>query len=185
MRFSVGSVCRAAGIVKPVGISVSRWFRFASAAPVGDVVASEHTIATPRFHLRLRPLALPRLHVLAVPALVFVVALIPRLVLAHTLDLITDEGVYVPVGRFDYQLFMSGNFASGHWLTNYEAPALPKLLMGLGSTLAGSVAPTDGWLFGARLPGVFLSALFLDRKSTRLNSSHSQISYAVFCLKKK
>src|SRR5688572_32285259 len=28
-------------------------------------------------------------------------------------------------------------------------------------------------------------ALSLDRKSTRLNSSHSQISYAVFCLKKK
>src|SRR2546430_6925701 len=26
---------------------------------------------------------------------------------------------------------------------------------------------------------------FPDRKSTRLNSSHSQISYAVFCLKKK
>src|SRR2546430_5484666 len=26
---------------------------------------------------------------------------------------------------------------------------------------------------------------FGDRKSTRLNSSHSQISYAVFCLKKK
>src|SRR2546430_14479764 len=28
-------------------------------------------------------------------------------------------------------------------------------------------------------------ATWLDRKSTRLNSSHSQISYAVFCLKKK
>src|SRR5688572_31178456 len=28
-------------------------------------------------------------------------------------------------------------------------------------------------------------ALDQDRKSTRLNSSHSQISYAVFCLKKK
>src|SRR2546427_8304018 len=28
-------------------------------------------------------------------------------------------------------------------------------------------------------------ALLRDRKSTRLNSSHSQISYAVFCLKKK
>src|SRR2546430_13347850 len=27
--------------------------------------------------------------------------------------------------------------------------------------------------------------LLEDRKSTRLNSSHSQISYAVFCLKKK
>src|SRR2546430_11282935 len=29
------------------------------------------------------------------------------------------------------------------------------------------------------------SKLSRDRKSTRLNSSHSQISYAVFCLKKK
>src|SRR3712207_7239937 len=29
------------------------------------------------------------------------------------------------------------------------------------------------------------SSLFRDRKSTRLNSSHANISYAVFCLKKK
>src|SRR5438270_4751978 len=29
------------------------------------------------------------------------------------------------------------------------------------------------------------SQVGVDRKSTRLNSSHSQISYAVFCLKKK
>src|SRR2546430_5200236 len=36
-------------------------------------------------------------------------------------------------------------------------------------------------------PGSFRSAPYAnpDRKSTRLNSSHSQISYAVFCLKKK
>src|SRR2546421_6503035 len=40
---------------------------------------------------------------------------------------------------------------------------------------------------GARLyhKGKEVSALRLDRKSTRLNSSHDQISYAVFCLKKK
>src|SRR2546430_13470153 len=30
-----------------------------------------------------------------------------------------------------------------------------------------------------------VGVLQIDRKSTRLNSSHSQISYAVFCLKKK
>ena len=30
-----------------------------------------------------------------------------------------------------------------------------------------------------------LSAIAIDRKSTRLNSSHANISYAVFCLKKK
>src|SRR5688572_31869238 len=33
--------------------------------------------------------------------------------------------------------------------------------------------------------GVRLAVPDRDRKSTRLNSSHSQISYAVFCLKKK
>src|SRR3712207_7614799 len=33
-------------------------------------------------------------------------------------------------------------------------------------------------------PGVF-GGIALDRKSTRLNSSHANISYAVFCLKKK
>src|SRR2546427_9323236 len=36
-----------------------------------------------------------------------------------------------------------------------------------------------------REPTLGLSTTALDRKSTRLNSSHSQISYAVFCLKKK
>src|SRR2546430_8525332 len=33
--------------------------------------------------------------------------------------------------------------------------------------------------------GAGFGGLRRDRKSTRLNSSHSQISYAVFCLKKK
>src|SRR5690606_40678391 len=37
-----------------------------------------------------------------------------------------------------------------------------------------------GWHRGEELVGVAL-----DRKSTRLNSSHVKISYAVFCLKKK
>src|SRR2546427_7863557 len=34
-------------------------------------------------------------------------------------------------------------------------------------------------------PNRALVDVLRDRKSTRLNSSHSQISYAVFCLKKK
>src|SRR2546430_6643460 len=34
-------------------------------------------------------------------------------------------------------------------------------------------------------PDVVKQAILTDRKSTRLNSSHSPISYAVFCLKKK
>src|SRR6266496_1386570 len=35
------------------------------------------------------------------------------------------------------------------------------------------------------LPSCRRAPLALDRKSTRLNSSHVEISYAVFCLKKK
>src|SRR5688572_24771150 len=35
------------------------------------------------------------------------------------------------------------------------------------------------------LDELFEALTLIDRKSTRLNSSHSQISYAVFCLKKK
>src|SRR2546430_12378161 len=60
---------------------------------------------------------------------------------------------------------------------------------------AGGLAREDVdayWLgtLGSGQSGLTLSkALALDykpdRKSTRLNSSHSQISYAVFCLKKK
>src|SRR2546427_3088067 len=44
------------------------------------------------------------------------------------------------------------------------------------------------WGADARLgrrPAVHEKMTGPDRKSTRLNSSHSQISYAVFCLKKK
>src|SRR5216683_3732011 len=58
-------------------------------------------------------------------------------------------------------------FPSPEWVTAY------------GAAINGSedyrTASTD-WTHGS---------VALDRKSTRLNSSHDQISYAVFCLKKK
>src|SRR3712207_8355062 len=44
----------------------------------------------------------------------------------------------------------------------------------------------EGHLFAAELlPAEERPEYPLDRKSTRLNSSHANISYAVFCLKKK
>src|SRR5690242_21488374 len=53
--------------------------------------------------------------------------------------------------------------------------------------LAGSIRPFTRCM---RCNGVLIpigreEAAALDRKSTRLNSSHMSISYAVFCLKKK
>src|SRR2546427_4890207 len=40
-------------------------------------------------------------------------------------------------------------------------------------------------VFGTHDGNLIAEIAARDRKSTRLNSSHSQISYAVFCLKKK
>src|SRR5256886_9086157 len=45
----------------------------------------------------------------------------------------------------------------------------------------GTVGYQHGYLLAPEIEDGFAA----DRKSTRLNSSHSQISYAVFCLKKK
>src|SRR3712207_8129316 len=61
------------------------------------------------------------------------------------------------------------------WLTNNAVreeeatPARLVVLAAMAAMLVASLAVPDA----------------LDRKSTRLNSSHANISYAVFCLKKK
>src|SRR3712207_8614411 len=54
--------------------------------------------------------------------------------------------------------------------------------------LATNVAETSLTVPGIRYvvdPGTARISRYRDRKSTRLNSSHANISYAVFCLKKK
>src|SRR5688572_11828323 len=78
--------------------------------------------------------------------------------------------------------------------------SLPTLFHGSGNTETGYVTPrlqpaeseirtSTVVSDSARGLPVILPCTFMcspsDRKSTRLNSSHSQISYAVFCLKKK
>src|SRR5689334_4523734 len=60
--------------------------------------------------------------------------------------------------------------AQGHWGDQSWAPML--------GTVMGWVSLRAGHYAGIRVGGS-------DRKSTRLNSSHRSISYAVFCLKKK
>src|SRR2546422_8300321 len=54
--------------------------------------------------------------------------------------------------------------------------ALPILKFAEARLVAGAITP---------VPGGVGPMTITDRKSTRLNSSHGYISYAVFCLKKK
>src|SRR3712207_8233436 len=51
--------------------------------------------------------------------------------------------------------------------------------------MARGICRGSGWVPGAVAPGGCERGTGADRKSTRLNSSHANISYAVFCLKKK
>src|SRR3989442_9939620 len=72
------------------------------------------------------------------------------------------------------------------YTTLFRSPHVPLgAAEGLLRPVAGSPASVEtGAEPGQRLGGV-PEQVVGDRKSTRLNSSHVRISYAVFCLKKK
>src|SRR3712207_8188337 len=59
---------------------------------------------------------------------------------------------------------------------------LPSMMLGGATT--GAIVAASGVELRAPHGGIFVF-FAIDRKSTRLNSSHANISYAVFCLKKK
>src|SRR3712207_8499628 len=65
-------------------------------------------------------------------------------------------------------------------------PALEHTLADLGIDLkAQENVHLDVEQRDNKTPRAFCAPIEVDRKSTRLNSSHANISYAVFCLKKK
>src|SRR5690625_5517747 len=75
----------------------------------------------------------------------------------------------------------------------YELDAIAAVVIG-GTSLSGGRGTVVGTMIGALIISVLTNGLQIlsipqewqeDRKSTRLNSSHVAISYAVFCLKKK
>src|SRR5690242_21234673 len=65
---------------------------------------------------------------------------------------------------------------SGHWTDNFTIGSLTDAYTYVGMYVIESI--------GGVLQSAQTSDSLVDRKSTRLNSSHMSISYAVFCLKK-
>src|SRR5690625_3274945 len=86
----------------------------------------------------------------------------------------------------EINFYGSDNRISGHWREFFEADEDLEIF------LKGEAGDQENFLeyvkrkSGFTQPHIALFLAFLkDRKSTRLNSSHVAISYAVFCLKKK
>src|SRR3712207_8928641 len=76
-------------------------------------------------------------------------------------------------------LFRSEDVTFGYDRPESDAPSPPILRNISFHARAGQTTAIVG------ATGAGKSSLVSDRKSTRLNSSHANISYAVFCLKKK
>src|SRR5690554_7505744 len=89
-----------------------------------------------------------------------------------------EGGVTVTPGMVAAQLFQSGRVNLGY----------SHSLFFRGCDFCENSATVTSQLYGGedpRPPGKGKPQRAADRKSTRLNSSHVRISYAVFCLKKK
>src|SRR2546430_5735552 len=92
----------------------------------------------------------------------------------------TIAGLYDDEGRFRSHVVMARHgFGRGEY--KYFTYPLPDIVADLRRAIYPNLAPiANRWNESNRS-----APDSEDRKSTRLNSSHSQISYAVFCLKKK
>src|SRR5690349_24243249 len=93
----------------------------------------------------------------------------PLRVIQWTTGNIGKRSLHAIIGRDDMELV--GVYAHGADKQGVDAAELAGWPTPTGITATGNIDE--------------LLALRPDRKSTRLNSSHVEISYAVFCLKKK
>src|SRR5690606_42011146 len=86
---------------------------------------------------------------------------------------------------FPYTTLFRSFVIALHALTAVVVPPLVRVLGPRVFLVAAlPLGTTAAWTL-VRTPGILRGRPVEDRKSTRLNSSHVKISYAVFCLKKK
>ncbi len=95
--------------------------------------------------------------------LLITAALIPRLLLAGRLDMVTDEFIYILSGKVYMPLLrhLPTYLNSADWLYNNEHPPFVKLLIGLIVTFNALLGHPFDELFVARLPSVFFGTLLV------------------------
>src|SRR5438309_6009624 len=105
---------------------------------------------------------------------------------AVVLALATLATVIFALINFDQRARFEVVYDGVAWLDTDHGIQASRVLPSSPATRAG-IRPGDALLSinSARVTRAAEVAIYTDRKSTRLNSSHSSISYAVFCLKKK
>lgn len=89
------------------------------------------------------------------------VALIPRIILARQLDVVTDEIVYIMGGKAYLPLLLHLRITSTLWDFNYEHPPVVKLLIGLAIYLNTHFGSRLSVLFAARIPSIVSGTLLV------------------------
>lgn len=89
------------------------------------------------------------------------VALIPRILLATQLDLVTDEDIYIAGGKIYFPLILHLRIASDQWNFNYEHPPFVKLLIGLMIYLNAHLGHLFSELLAARIPSIIFGTLLV------------------------
>ncbi len=103
----------------------------------------------------------PKMIDLLVTAALLILALIPRLIVARQLDVVTDEVVYIFAGKTDFHLLIHGLIGNNGWDYNYEHPPLVKLLIGLFIYFNSRCGLLLNELLAARIPSCIFGSLFI------------------------
>ncbi len=132
---------------------------------VQDVLAQQETVSEQPAEQQQDSLARNPRYLRAVDGCLLVgvaiVALIPRILLARQLDLVTDETIYIIAAKMDFPLLLHLNFTSAGWNYNYEHPPFVKLLIALSLFINARVGHVASDLGAARIPAVICGTLLI------------------------
>lgn len=88
-------------------------------------------------------------------------ALLPRILLALQLDMVTDEVVYILGGKIYFPLLTHLQIGASGWSYNYEHPPVVKFLIGFSLWLNSQIGHPLKELFAARLPSIVMGTLLV------------------------